>query len=898
MSKRTFTINLYGQNCNKIERVLKILNREAKGSSHIEIQVILLDKAGDKKNAELVENHQEHSGILIQYVNCEGLTTAQAYNLSKETWTGEYVTFITENMTYEKGALSGVSHYIRKYHNHLVCLTPRLIDSKGQNKAYLRFHKQDTTVDLLKAYFSINMNLNSFFIHYTELLDVQFRQDLLHQACTDVLFRLFSQCGHKYGIVNKNLFIQNELETDVYNYPDQYAKTWYTKEVQEYIIPTLKKATHEYEKYGMLYLLMIKFACNRDDKHKQILLKEEVDEFLDQVKEALQYIPDSIISQYEMDARRVLPRFMGLNLLRLKYESYDEKATLRERKGALAGVFRETVIERFRNIFLKVKAINYEENNLVIEGELFNSYFLDFDQIRVTALVAGTIYEGVPNQIYSLTKFFNKSVQQSYTFSLTIPVKRLTSTVKFDIKLEYMGHAMPLDLRFHKIQSRIYEKFQKAYWCFGNHILRYNSKTKQLIIMNKKPLMVLKNEIVYNFYFVRNGKSLLRSLKCLLFRLLYWTTRPFFYKKQIWLTYDQMFKGGDNGEYFYRYVSERKDKGNIKIYYVINKNAPEYSRLKKQYGTVLVFNSLWHKLISLHSTVIFATRVDVALSCGYWAEVEKYVRDLFRAEVMCLQHGLTIQRIAQYQNRLHDNIKLYFCVSPKEIENLSRPIYGYEPRQLILTGAPRYDGLINEDKRFILISPTWRRNVTAGTNKKGQMHVYYEDFKNTEYFKIYNALINNKKLLQAAKENKYQIKYLIHPVLSQQSEDFDANEYVDIVAGAGDISYEKMLKEASLMVTDYSGIQFDFATMRKPLVYYHPETLPPQYEEGGLEYANEGFGPVCKQEEQVVDVLCEYMNNNCKLEEKYENRISRFFTYHDTDNCKRVYEAVVKHLKL
>ena len=44
--------------------------------------------------------------------------------------------------------------------------------------------------------------------------------------------------------------------------------------------------------------------------------------------------------------------------------------------------------------------------------------------------------------------------------------------------------------------------------------------------------------------------------------------------------------------------------------------------------------------------------------------------------------------------------------------------------------------------------------------------------------------------------------------------------------------------------------------------------------------------------------LSEYMSKNCEIKEEYENRIIEFFPYHDNDNCKRVYEAVVKHLKL
>ena len=139
--------------------------------------------------------------------------------------------------------------------------------------------------------------------------------------------------------------------------------------------------------------------------------------------------------------------------------------------------------------------------------------------------------------------------------------------------------------------------------------------------------------------------------------------------------------------------------------------------------------------------------------------------------------------------------------------------------------------------------------------------------------------------------------YLIHPILSPQLKDYTTNDYVEIIPGAGSVSYEKILSEASLMLTDHSGIQFDFAYMRKPLVYYHPDSLPPQYDEGGLKYETMGFGPVCKNHEQVVDALCDYMANNCVIKDMYKDHVEKFFGYDDRKNCERVYEAAMKYIK-
>ena len=215
-----------------------------------------------------------------------------------------------------------------------------------------------------------------------------------------------------------------------------------------------------------------------------------------------------------------------------------------------------------------------------------------------------------------------------------------------------------------------------------------------------------------------------------------------------------------------------------------------------------------------------------------------YFRDICDFHVVCVQHGLSVQKIAIAQNRLRDNTRLYFCASPVEIENLSRPVYDYVGYDALkLTGVPRYDGLKNDDKKQIMISPTWRMQSAMLVSKnEGVARDYNEHFKDTSYFKVFNALINDKRLLDAADKYGYRIKFVLHPIVSPQVDDFDKNDRVDIIPAIGDMSYEKMFCESSLMVTDFSGIQFDFAYMRKPLVYLHHNDIPQHYEEGAYHY--------------------------------------------------------------
>ena len=37
-----------------------------------------------------------------------------------------------------------------------------------------------------------------------------------------------------------------------------------------------------------------------------------------------------------------------------------------------------------------------------------------------------------------------------------------------------------------------------------------------------------------------------------------------------------------------------------------------------------------------------------------------------------------------------------------------------------------------------------------------------------------------------------------------------------------------------------------------------------------------------------------YIENDCRMEEEYQNRVDSFFKYHDKNNSKRVYEEILK----
>ena len=163
-----------------------------------------------------------------------------------------------------------------------------------------------------------------------------------------------------------------------------------------------------------------------------------------------------------------------------------------------------------------------------------------------------------------------------------------------------------------------------------------------------------------------------------------------------------------------------------------------------------------------------------------------------------------------------------------------------------------------------------------------------EGFRDSTYFKFYDALFHNEKLLNAAKEYGYEIEYIPHPIFFPYLDQFDVPAQIKM--GNTDTVYRDVFARNQLLVTDFSSVAFDFAYLRKPLIYAHFDSN--HYAEGYFDYERDGFGEVEYDLESTVGRIIEYMRSGCQLKPEYRERVDGFFAFRDRNNCARVYEKI------
>ena len=778
------------------------------------------------------------------------------------------------------------------------CDNPLISESPKQNALSKAAVKGTFGIDLETQYWSLQTTLQGAVIRTSCLKKYKFNNDILFEYEDDVLLRILND-EKKYLVCKETEYYFCEpRENQVLYYVPAHYSQWYHDSLKNFLIPLLEERIPSpfLQNYAVYYVLN-RFLCNLDNRNKKQITEENSDEFFDLVRRVFEKIDDYyLLNQDRIGYLSKNPQILCM-FLRIKYGidavKYDYVTETDSDTGIedLVMYYHGNRISSVNSHYFSITVMNYIDGKVWIDGSLISIF--QQGGVEFYAEFNDKLIKIEDTDAYSLTKYFGIPAYRRITYHLELALNPSLRKQRVRFYAKYKDKNFQLRITFSDHWAKLSKSPRYSYWRFNRYLCHHANNS--IVFKRANMFNVLKREVQFQLNLLRINSK--KSKEALRLRWIYWLTRPYFRKKKIWLMLDKLYKGGDSCEYLYRY-SAKKDDG-ISRYYLINKDTSDYKKLARDGYKPLVPNTLKHKLVFLNADLILITNSHLFPFNGFTKDKSKFFRGLCNFSSMCLQHGLSVQKCAMAQRRIIDNTTGYFLASKYEYENLSKHAYGYAGFDILkLTGIGRYDGLINHDKRQILLSPTWRMyNALPVTTSEGEQRGYNPEFKYTTYYKVYNDLINHERLIQCAKTNGYKIKFLLHPILSSQAEDFTPNPEVEVIPSVGDLSYEKILTESSLMVTDYSGVQFDFAYMRKPLVYFHPEELPAHYEDGIFFYDTIGFGEICTKTEELVDLLCEYMENNCRMKQKYIDRADDFFAFSDHNNCSRIYSEIMKSQK-
>lgn len=363
----------------------------------------------------------------------------------------------------------------------------------------------------------------------------------------------------------------------------------------------------------------------------------------------------------------------------------------------------------------------------------------------------------------------------------------------------------------------------------------------------------------------------------------------------IWIISEYPENARDNGYWLFKYVREYyPDK---KVFYPIKKEASDFFKIEKL-GNYIEHGSLKHYLLFWAASKYVGTTKyhgfpDERISAGI------YEIGINRFKYVFLNHGFTRghSNIVDGTKTSYDLIFAISDIEKKVIVNLNHQ----KEEKVKAVGFCRQDNLDNSllDPKLIVVMPTWRRWLDyRHAESKDRVKQIQKDFLKSDYYKNYLALLHKEELLDFLEKQDLRLVLYFHGYAQEYLDYFQSISNRIVVARKEEYFVQDLLKQASFLVTDYSSVAVDYSYMKKPMLYYQfdaEEFAQKQY--AGSQYYDfeeDGFGPVVTELDQVVDEIKKSYQNGFIMEEKYVDRVNKFFPSFDTEHCKRTYDLIEK----
>ena len=360
---------------------------------------------------------------------------------------------------------------------------------------------------------------------------------------------------------------------------------------------------------------------------------------------------------------------------------------------------------------------------------------------------------------------------------------------------------------------------------------------------------------------------------------------PFWKRKNILLVFEQYcMMAQDNGYYFFRYCMENnmEEELGYHIYYVIDKNSKDREAVRKYDGHVLDFMSVKHMVYALASKVYASTDAKGHIYPGRrkGSILFHFVK---RAKLVFLQHGVTaMKKVDFFYGKGRGGGADMFIVTSKYEQDIVLKNFGYTEKEVPVTGFARWDVLEDhsENKRDILLMPTWRSWLEDSTD---------EMFRQSEYYRQYMQLLANGRLYELLEKYDLTLNFYLHTKFKDYIGNFlvqsDRIHYITF----GERPLNELIMDCKLLITDYSSVAWDVFYLKKPVVFFQFDLQDYLNIHGSyMDMKKELFGPKVLNVEQLLQVLEQQAKDGFILGREWEKKHQENYAYNDKKNCSRI----------
>ncbi|QKE65459.1 glycosyltransferase [Aquipseudomonas campi] len=356
-------------------------------------------------------------------------------------------------------------------------------------------------------------------------------------------------------------------------------------------------------------------------------------------------------------------------------------------------------------------------------------------------------------------------------------------------------------------------------------------------------------------------------------------------KETIWLMDERVSTSAeDNGYFLFKYL--RASHPQLPVFYVLQRNSPHWD-IVAPLGNVVAQYSWMHAYLLWRARVMLST--DSFRGLDYPGEsLPRLRRNTLN---VFLQHGVAGNKTMTYTRNNYPYFSQVVVSNGIEQAFFSGH-YGFTPHQVKLTGIARLDALVPgrgaERSRKILVAPTWRRWL------KGQ-----EQIQASRYYHAWNSFLTSPQLAELLEQHQMELYFRPHFNMMHFIDEFvKGSPRVHVIRDL-DEPLHHLIREADLLITDYSSVMYDFFYQEKPVLGYMFDRYEWEVQPPGpphLDYERDLALELVTTEDALLQHLQQCLESGCEMTAENRGRLEKLFSHRDGGNCERIYQAVVEDL--
>ena len=868
------------------ETVNSIINQDFGFSK---IQLILVDDGAKDSSFEICKKYAERYPENIVLVHKENGGVSSARNVGMRFARGKYINFLDSDDMFSPDSFSKVFSFFEKNEKSTDVVTVK-VELFGAKKGDTWFNKKfsggDRVINLWKEPQIYLNSVNNSFFHSRIKNQLVFDEQL---CISEDLKLVNSVLMNKWtlGVLASAKYLYRILPSQISSLSNsaRLKENWYFTYLERVYMWLYKKALAQtscfpkYLQYTLYRDLFNRFNGNKECA--QIFDEEQIKLYKEKLFEALSLIDDDVIRGID-----VINTDFQVYFFTKKYGAPEIAVD----KGAVNFVWKNGEIKVSKRLCVMYDTCFVKDKVLTLEGYLIiNNIGIHYDN-NLRLSVAGSDVKNIiwyNNTSNDKLAFADEYIFVRKYFKAEIEVKSRELS-KIEFFFEANGKSIPFSYGNNCKWFGVSAKAPCSYYYEGGVLLGFEDRTLTVKLSSSFEKRRCEHRLLR--YLRKAGKTNRECMKGYKVRKLHNILR-LFKLRPLWIVSDRRISAGDNGEAFYKYL---KKKPFVNAYFAIEKSCPDYSRLKKLGFKILQPGSKKFKVKYLISDAIVSAHFEddqlMPISNQYLPDIIQKKKHVF------LQHGITKDDVSAVYSRKNRKFDMFVTAATPEYKSIiETDAYFCDSSVAKLTGFPRYDYLYNNPRKIVLVIPTWRRSALDRMDHETGNWIVKENFEDTYYFRFYSGLLSNERLKAALAEAGYELVYFPHSNMIPTNEYFKKLGSVKIVEG-DDRNYTRLFAESDIMVTDYSSTAFDFAYLRKPIVYCQGDRAEffgsHTYTEGYFDYERDGFGEVVADVESAVDSIIALLEGGVRMKEEYLARINAFFPYNDKKNCERVYKEI------